>query len=873
MPTRFLVSLGFALSLAAGSGRAATDSLPFRNPDLPVEKRVDDLISRLSVPEKISQVMMASAGIPRLGIPAYDWWNEALHGVARNGVATVFPQAIGLAATWNPELHGEVASAISTEARAKYNALVATSGGATRRYQGLTIWSPNINIFRDPRWGRGQETYGEDPFLTSRLAVAFVRGLQGSDATYLKTVATLKHFAVHSGPEDMRHRFDAVVSERDLRETYLVAFEAGVREGRATSIMSAYNAIDGVPAPANERLLGKILRAEWGFSGAVVGDVDTVADIWKPGSHAFARDAAEASALALRAGNDLCSGLTYEALGESLKRGLVTERDLDTALRRLLTLRFRLGFFDPASRVPYARIGPSENDSPAHARLALEASRQSLVLLKNDGTLPLNPKALTSIALIGPVADDRQAMLGNYNGIPSHPQTLLGAFRARFEPLGIRVLSAFGAPVAQGFRDASQPFPAGTLFTDSQRIEAGFTGEVFANPTLAGPAVGTRLDRQVDLAWNPYQPLPNVPVARASARWTATLVPPQSGRVTFGLVLTGGARLFIDDALVIDAWKEGGHRSVRAEVDLTGGKPVALRLEYSQGEGRGEILLGWKPPGEVTGIAGALEAARQADVVVLALGLTPDIEGEEMQVNAPGFHGGDRTSIRLPATQAELLDKVSATGKPVVVVLITGSALAFDPAKADAALVGWYYGGRGGEAIVDALVGETNPAGRLPVTFYASDADLPPFESYAMANRTYRYFTGTPLYAFGHGLSYTRFAYEKVALSASQGGPQEVVTVEVTVRNTGARDGDEVVQVYARAVAPPVPMPLQSLVGFQRVHLARGEGRTVSIPVPLSRLRRWDETAGRYRVDPGAYEVRIGAASDDVRLTTSLRVF
>ena len=872
MIPRSLLSAGLALSLLASVGRAAEDLPAFRNPDLPVQKRVDDLVSRLTVPEKISQLLMSSAAIPRLGIPAYDWWNEALHGVARNGIATVFPQAIGLAATWNPELHGQVATVISTEARAKYNALVATTGGATRRYQGLTIWSPNINIFRDPRWGRGQETYGEDPFLTSRLAVAFVRGLQGDDPAYLKTVATLKHFAVHSGPEELRHRFDAVVSERDLRETYLVAFEAGVREGGALSLMSAYNAVDGVPAPANTRLLGDILRREWGFAGAVVGDVDTVADIWSPTSHAYAKDAAEASALALKAGNDLCSGTTYEALGESLKRGSVSEADIDRALRRLLTLRFRLGLFDPASRVPYARISPAENDSEPHGRLALEASRQSLVLLKNDGVLPLNPRAIKSIALIGPVANDRSAMLGNYYGIPSHPQTLLDAFRARFEPLGVRVLTAFGAPVAQGFREDSQPFGEGIVFADAALTQPGFKGEVFANPDLSGPPVGTRVDRQLDLKWNPYQPLPNVPTGRASGRWTATLVPPASGHFTFGMVLTGKARLYLDDKPVIDQWSPGDHRSASAEVTLSAGKPVRVRLEYSQGAGRGEILLGWKTPADASRIDGALAVAREADVVVLALGLTPDIEGEEMQVNAPGFHGGDRTSIRLPAPQAELLDRISATGKPVVVVLVSGSAIAFDPSKADAALVAWYYGGRGGEAVVDTLVGEANPAGRLPVTFYASDEDLPPFESYSMANRTYRYFTGKPLYAFGHGLSYTTFAYEKVSLSAAAARSQDVISVAVTVRDSGAREGDEVVQVYAHALNPPVAMPLQSLVGFQRVHFVRGEQRTVSIPVPVWRLRRWDEASGSYRVDPGVYEIRVGAASDDIRLTTSLRI-
>ncbi len=867
----------FAFTLTAAAMPCAADSPPpFRDPDLPTDKRVDDLISRMTVDEKIGQLMMSSPGIPRLGIADYDWWNEALHGVARNGIATVFPQAIALAATWNPDLHGRIAEAISTEARAKNNVLVAQTGGASKRYEGLTIWSPNINIFRDPRWGRGQETYGEDPFLTSRYAVAFVHGLQGDDPRYLKTVATLKHFAVHSGPEELRHRFDAVVSERDLHETYLPAFEAGIREGGARSVMSAYNAIDGIPAPANVRLLTKILRDDWGFTGAVVGDVDTVSDIWKPASHNFAPDAAHASALALKAGTDLCSGRTYEALPQALKSGLLTEADLDVALRRIFLLRFKLGQFDPASRVPYAAIPISENDSPAHSQLALEAARQSMVLLENDGTLPLDAHKIRTLALIGPTADSQSAMLGNYCGTPATPVTLLNALRAKLGPLGINVLTAPGARIAKGYREYAQPFPDGTMFADEACTRPGLSGSVFANPTLTGSAVAERTDTQVDFKWNSYHPVAGIPVQDASVTWTGWLVAPATGDYDLGLVFAGGARLYVDDALVIDSWRSGPHRSINVKVALTAGKARHVRLDYSQtsaaDNGRAEIVFGWKPPGGTHELETAMEVARKADCIVLALGLTPDIEGEEMHVDAEGFEGGDRTSVKLAQPQAELLEKVSELGKPVVVVLTTGSAISFDVRRANAALVAWYYGERGGDAVAEALFGDTNPSGRLPVTFYASDVDLPSFTDYSMRNRTYRYFTGKPLFAFGHGLSYTTFKYERIELSAPSAGSGDTVVARVTVDNSGGRDGDEVVQLYAHAEHPPVDMPIESLVGFQRVSLKAGESRTVEITMPVQRLRRWDDVGQKYVVDPGLYELRAGPASDVAALTTSLAI-
>jgi len=880
LPRSFRASMLLA-ALTASATLPAKEILPFRDPDLPVEQRVGDLLSRLTLEEKISQTMMASAEIPRLGIPRYDWWNEALHGVARNGVATVFPQAIALAATWNPELHHRVAETIATEARAKNNEVLDApkADGGTKRYQGLTIWSPNINIFRDPRWGRGQETYGEDPFLTSRFAVAFVKGLQGEDPRHLKTVATVKHFAVHSGPEPDRHQFDAKVSERDLWETYLPAFEAGIVEGGATSLMSAYNAVNGVPAPANTDLLQKILREKWGFSGAVVGDVDNVADMWRPKAHLYSKDAAEASATAIKAGNDLCSGKTYEALGEAVKRGLVAEADIDVALRRLFTLRFRLGQFDPTERVPYRSIPPSANNSPENDALALEAARQSLVLLKNDGTLPFDAKKLKTVAILGPTGFEESTVLGNYAGTPSRMVTLATGLRSRIEALGATVLAEPGVPLAKGFRVSGQPFPDGVLFADAARSAPGLRGEVFAHdkqdskaPLVEGRPVSRRTDTQVNLQWDETQPVEGVPIANAGLRWTGVLVPKASGEHVLGVVAEGAARLYLDDKRVIDSWRKDPERPLSATVTLEAGRAYAVRLEYVQLTRKGRVQFGWIAPGQDDAFAKALAAARAADHIVLTLGITPDMEGESMSVTADGFKGGDKLTLDLPATQRELLAQVAALKKPTAVVLTTGSALNLEDSKAGAVLLVWYYGQRGADAVADALLGEANPAGRLPVTFYKNTDGLPAFEDYSMRNRTYRYYTGKPLYAFGHGLSYTTFAYEKLALSRSEVGADGTVQIRVTVKNAGARDGDEVVQVYASAQDAPVPMPLRQLVAFQRVPLRAGETKTVDLSVPASLLRRWDETADRYVVDPGTWLLEAGPASDRLQLRASLRI-
>ena len=868
------VLLAFLVSVSAEDRSSPThqatvadpSNLLFRNPDLPLAKRVDNLVGHLTVEEKISQLMMASPAIPRLGIPAYHWWNEALHGVARNGVATVFPQAIALAATWNPELHGNIADAISTEARAKNNEIIRKSGGDTKIYQGLTIWSPNINIFRDPRWGRGQETYGEDPFLTGRMGVAFVKGLQGNDPKYLKTVGTLKHYAVHSGPEELRHKFDAVVSARDLHETYLPAFEAGVREGKAMSVMSAYNAVNGIPAPANKYLLTHVLRDQWGFQGAVVGDVDTVGDIFRKGSHVYAKDAAAASALALKAGNDLCSGTTYSALPDALKLGLVSEDDLDLALKRLFTLRFKLGQFDPPDAVPYTKIPITENNSPVHDALALEASRQSLVLLKNDGTLPWNIKDIRTVVVIGPTLDDQSALLGNYNGSPAKPVTLLRGLKAKLEPLGITVLHDPAIPLVTGFRETGRPFPEGVLFTDTNQTIPGLKGELFDNTNFKGDPKAVRNDAQLDLFWNDAQPVPGIPVRDTSLRWSGVIVPKESGDHALSITFTGAAKLYLDDVLIAGEEKavdSGEVRTRSAGVTMKAGQPYGVRIEYNQGskDPTGRIQFGWRAPG---GMENALALVQKADHIVLMLGITPSLEGEEMRVSADGFSHGDKVTLQLPKIQRELIDKVAALGKPFVVVLTNGSPVSLNTVKPNAILEAWYYGQRGGDAVAEALMGEYNPGGRLPVTFYRSEDDLPPFTDYSMKNRTYRYFTGKPLFAFGHGLSYTTFSYADPRLSSAKAKEGDVIKLSVDVTNTGKVKGDEIVQVYLHAMKPPVVMPIQSLVGFQRLTIGPGETKTVEIPVRVDSFRRWDEKGNRYVVDPGEYELRVGSASDKI---------
>jgi beta-glucosidase len=804
--------------------------------------------------------------------------------VARAGAATVFPQAIGLAATFDTGLMHEVAVAISDEARAKHHEFARRN--ERKRYQGLTFWSPNINIFRDPRWGRGQETYGEDPFLTARMGVAFVKGLQGDDPRYLKVSATAKHFAVHSGPEADRHHFDARPSERDLHETYLPAFRALVQEAQVESVMGAYNRVNGESASASERLLLDLLRKDWGFAGHVVSDCGAIEDIHK--NHRIVQTPEEAAALGITKGCDLECGNVYKTLGAALDRGLLTEEDLDVAVRRLMRTRLKLGMFDPPERVRYAQIPYSVNQSPEHDRLSRRMAQASIVMLRNDGLLPLS-RDIKTIAVIGPTADEVMTLLGNYYGSPASPVTTLRGIREAVGP-GTRVIHARGADLIQGRQDprAASAIDAEYLRPGAGAAERGLKGEYFRGRDFAGTPVLTRIDPRVDFRWD-RGAATNDMVARGemaadraldnddySVRWTGQLVPPASGR--YELTVTGddGFRLVLGGRTIIEEWTTTSRARARsASVELEAEKAYDVRLEYFESIRDAEIRLAWTPPGGGDPFEEALDAARAADVVVFVGGLTGDVEGEEMDVSYPGFAGGDRTDIVLPASQEKLLRAVHAVGTPVVLVLTTGSALAVEWADrhVPAILVAWYPGQRGGNAVADVLFGDANPSGRLPVTFYRSVRQLPPFDDYGMKGRTYRYFEGEPLYPFGHGLSYTRFEYSDLALDRGEVAADGSIMATVSVRNTGQRAGHEVVQLYVRAVGPPVAMPLKELRGFERVALSAGEQKRVTFRLkPADAMARYDEGKKAFVVDPGEYEIQIGASSRDIRLTARLRV-
>lgn len=849
--------------------------MPWRDPALSIAERAASLVSHLALEEKIGQLMMACPAIPRLGIQAYDWWSEALHGVGRNGIATVFPQAIGLGATWNPLLIKRIAAVISLETRAKHHAAARASGGATGRYQGLTLWSPNVNLFRDPRWGRGQECYGEDVCLTARLGAAFVRGLQGDDSRHLKTVATPKHFAAHNGPENGRFAFNAVVSPRDLWEEELSVFEFVIGDGGACSVMTAYNAINGAPCAANHRLLTEVLRGRWGFRGAIVSDVDNLVHL--AGAMGYARDSVEACALAIQAGLDLCSGRTFEKLGEAVFRGLVSEAELDRNLARNLELRFRLGQFDPPEQVSHAGISADVVDAPDHDRLALEAARQSIVLLKNNGVLPLDLSRLQTVAILGPTADNPAAMLGNYSGVPARPATLLAGLRRKFESAGVKTIHYRAVPLVLGLEKSGHPLnDSGCLFADVECMHSGMAAEIFPNPDFAGKPVAVD-NIGLDLFWNIYQPLPPIPAENASILWTGFLRPPTAGKYTFTIEIIGGVRLSVGGEVLLNGFRsvETGTRQTHSvDINLINRQPVPITVEFRQSHGDGLFSLRWKTPLDPEDtLPIALAAAREADHIILCLGLTPEVEGEEMPVNFEGFKAGDRTTIQLPAPQQELLKQASALGKPLTVLLTTGSALTFDVSQASAILCAWYYGQCGGEAVAEALVGEINPAGRLPVTFYSSDAELPPIENYAMEGRTYKFIRGRPLFAFGHGLSYTSFRYGEATLDHPAIAAGATAILKINVTNTGAREGDEVVQVYARNPCAGPDRPTRQLIGFQRQGIAAGQTVEVSVTLDTRLLRHWDETIQNFACFPGQWLLEIGPSSDRRVAATSLVLF
>lgn len=853
-----LVALVATAGAFAAEPLGSTRDLPsvprYLDPAQPLEGRVQDLVSRLTLEEKTALTKNTTPGVPRLGIPKYDWWNEALHGVARAGEATVFPQAIGMAAMWDEALMRQIAHTIGIEARAKFNGAAGTRNEG-ERYYGLTFWTPNINIFRDPRWGRGQETYGEDPFLTARTGVAFVCGLQGDDPRYLLAAGCAKHFAVHSGPESLRHNFDVAPSAADFHETYLPAFEALVREAKVETVMMAYNSVYGRPAAVNPRLY--LLLAQWGFNGHITSDCGAIADLSR--TYKLAADEAGGEALALKAGLDLRCGDEPSQLVTAVKRGLISEAELDYRLGALLRTQFRLGFYDPPASVPFRRIAPAENLAPAHAALALKAARESMVLLKNDGTLPLSPRKLKRVAVIGPSADSVAVLLGNYNGQPVAPVTVLAGLKAA---LGDKVEIEH----VRGCDHVAQP--AGPVTISGANLShgagSGLQIEIFPNADLAGEPAGKWQFGALQFDWtgNPRAAAP------FSARWTGDLVANFAGDYELTLAGCGGFRLFLRDEPVVSAWDETGAATRSFRRHFAAGERIPLRVEYHHTTGPVRLAFKWTAPPSDTGFADAVAAANRADAVVFVGGISAQLEGEEMTVDYEGFKGGDRTRIELPTVQQQLLEKLAATGKPLVFVNLSGSAMAMPWADAhvNAILQGWYPGQAAGTAVADVLFGNYNPAGRLPVTFYRATADLPAFEDYAMAGRTYRYFKGRPLYAFGHGLSYTTFAYAHLKVTP---GADQTLSVAVDLTNTGGRDGDEVVQLYG---VPPAARENEALCGFVRVNLKAGETKTVTLAVPVTALRRWSVEKDDYIIPGGEWEIRAGASSADIRQTAKVKL-
>ncbi len=851
------LAAGAILLFAVKAHTQNTASPAYLNTSLPADQRAADLVHRMTIDEKVTQLTNQSRAIPRLNIPAYNWWSEALHGVANNGT-TEFPEPVALAATFDSEAIHQMAIAVSTEGRIKHAQF--EREGHSKVMEGLDFWAPNINIFRDPRWGRGQETYGEDPFLTARMGVAYVTGMQGTDPKYYRVISTPKHFAVHSGPEPTRHTANVTVSKHDELDTYLPAFRATVTEAKAGSVMCAYNSVNGQPACVNEFLLQDQLRGKWGFEGYVVSDCAAVVNIFR--DHKFTKTQPEASALAIQRGmdneclniGDVKDDSDYEPYLEAYQKGLLNESEIDTALIRLYTARIKLGMFDPPGEVPYTKIDEKELDSPAHRALARSVANKSMVLLKNDGTLPLSKPNLR-IAVIGPLADQTRYLLGNYNGRPTHIVSVLDGIKAEFPSAQVTFV-----PGTQYLRAEGDPVPASFLTTADGKpglTEEFSAGEMFQEKrtTLATRPVATVSYKAGDV---PKEAAGQYPMR---VEWNGFLTAAETADYSIGLRMSGGfARVQIDGKPTAQGWA-GGDDSVRnnvGHVQLEQGKKVSVRVDYTQGSaGPGSAELIWskydpKPSRE------AIDAAGKADVVVAVLGITSELEGEEMPVNEPGFKGGDRTSLDLPKPEEDLLEAVTAAGKPVVLVLSNGSALSVNWPKdhVNAILEAWYPGEEGGAAIAETLSGKNNPAGRLPVTFYTGIDQLPSFEDYAMKGRTYRYFEGTPLYPFGYGLSYTKFSYGGLRVPSEPIAAGNPLPLDVTVTNSGPPDGDEVVQVYL--TFPNAPgAPLRALRGFKRVRLKSGESQSVHFELTDRDLSMVTE-AGEPVIAEGQYSVSVG---------------
>lgn len=810
------------------------------------QERAADLVSRMTLEEKAAQLGHTAPAIPRLGVPEYNWWNEGLHGVARAGVATVFPQAIGMAASWDEPLMQKVGDTISTEFRAKYIEHLHPNGGSDF-YRGLTVWSPNINIFRDPRWGRGQETYGEDPYLTSRIGIGFIKGLQGDDPKFYKTIATSKHFAVHSGPESNRHKEDVYPTPRDLEDTYLPAFRATVTEAKVQSIMCVYNAVNGIPGCASEELMENYLRKSWGFKGYVVTDCGAAANIYREDSLHYKKTPEEGVAAGFKAGMDVICGdyrnnMTTEVqpIINAVKQGLMPQSVVDRSLTRLFVGRIQLGMFEPS--LPFASIKKTDYDTAANHAVSLDIAKKSLVLLKNDGLLPLKKEPKT-IAVIGPNANSFDALVGNYYGKPSKPVTVLDGIRARFPNANISYVEGTGL-----VGPAEPSVPDSAVFLDAAGKTPGLKVEHFAGAKLAGEPTLTRNDLNARFDWKGEE-------RESSIRWTGFIKAPKSGEYQFRFSSENGYRVWVGDTLVVDEWGVGDSPSILSgTTTLKAGEIYPVKVEAFQIGPIGSQKLVWSVPGD----AGkeAVDVAKKADLVVFVGGLSARVEGEEMKIKADGFAGGDRTSLDLPAPQQKLLERLHATKKPVVLVLMNGSALSVNWADKNlpAIVEAWYPGSEGGTAVAGLLAGDYSPSGRLPVTFYKSADQLPAFSDYKMDGRTYRYFKGDVLYPFGHGLSYTTFKYAVPSASAKTIKAGDGLSVTVDVTNAGQRDAEEVVQLY---IAKPNDPSNPTLAGFARVSLNPGQTKPVTLNIDARALSQVD-AQGIRKVQAGDYTLHLG---------------
>lgn len=858
---RSIVKNVFIISLLTCLQTSSMAQLPYQDIKLTAEKRAEDLVSRLTLVEKVFLMMDSSKPIEQLGIKGYNWWNEALHGVARAGVATVFPQPIGMSATFNPELIEQTFTAISDEARAK-NTLSAQNGNI-KRYQGLTMWTPNVNIYRDPRWGRGIETYGEDPFLTSVMGVSVVNGLQGPDsAKYDKIHACAKHFAVHSGPEWNRHSFNAKdIDVRDLYETYLPAFKALVQEADVKEVMCAYNRFEDKPCCGSKQLLNNILRNEWGFDGIVVADCGAIADFYKPNAHATHLNAATASADAVYSGTDLDCGSSYKSLIEAVEKGIIAEKDIDVSVIRLLKARFELGEMDDASLVSWTKIPYSVVASSKHDSIALNVARESIVLLtNNDNILPLKGKNL-KIAVMGPNANDSIMQWGNYNGTPSKTITLLEGIKSQLRP-GDELTYEKGCDLVEK-----------TLFSSAfnnctSNSGNGFSAKFWNNPEFSGEPAATELVSQPFRFCTSGATVfaPGVQLTNFSAKFTSMFVPQQSGEVIFDFYYCGSVRLLVDGNELKNFRSNHGARRNTVKMKVEKDKPYDIQLEfaYNMGDAQLNFDIGFKQEIDVDK---TIQNVKNADIVIFAGGISPSLEGEEMGVNLPGFKGGDRTSIELPEVQRNLIQKLYETGKKVVFVNFSGSPIGLEPETkhCNAIVQAWYPGQNGGKAVAEMLFGKYNPAGRLPVTFYKNISQLPDFENYNMTGRTYRFMDSIPLFPFGHGLSYSTFKYSKIKLNRKSMTETDSVTVSVKIKNSGKMDSDEVVQVYLKNINDNNG-PTKTLRAFRRVHIYAGKTAEVQFQLSKKQLEWWNTATNNLGYVPGNYQIFIGGSSDAKKL-------